>query len=106
MKFINLECIDREISINLQKTKIEPKKIREIEHAWAEGHIVVINIPKALNEEQHVYIRTINNRTQLQSRDIDITKDWIRYAKVLIKGQVPEELLKMVDEKCSLYLTE
>lgn len=106
MKFINLECIDREISIDLQKTKIDPKKIREIEYAWAEGHIVVMNIPRVLNEEQHVYIRTINNRTQLQARDIDITKDWIRYAKVLIKGQVPEELLKMVDEKCSIYLNE
>ena len=97
---INLECIDTAIRIDVDNIKIDLKALNRLTNAWAEGHAVVVNILIMLHGSPVINIKTINNRTQMQSGDIDITSKWRAIASILVKQHVPDEWLQLINDRC------
>ena len=95
---INLESIDASLCIYVNKINIPSEEVAKITHAWAEGHAVVVSFNSWYGSELKIDIRTVNNATQLQRWEEDITRDWRKIAKVLIKGQLPQEWLQVIEE--------
>ena len=95
--YVELECIDTEICIDAHNLKINMEELEKINHAWSEGHIVVVAFHRWVDSDSKIDIRTINNLKLKMPWDMDITREWKSIASILAKQQLPDEWLRLVE---------